>query len=172
MPFVTSQFLKRKVTDRPDVVPEGSTNLALTGQFVEVPDDCVFTMEYSVRSAQMAVFKLLNLDKEPNPFPRVSNDLHVVWNAVKTLAQWPNPNRQISGTGNCGEHESDRLPCALKGFVVVAPPWHVAEGLHQHRGEVVREQLDLLVDVLGGHLVHEHASQFQLSCTACEEGSQ
>ena len=87
MPFVTSQFLKRKVTDRPDVVPKGSTNLALTGQFVEVPDDCVFTMEYSVRSAQMAVFKLLNLAKEPNPFPRVSNDLHVVWNAVKTLAQ-------------------------------------------------------------------------------------
>jgi len=59
MPLVTSQFLKRKVSDRPDVVPEGSTNLALTGQFVEVPDDCVFTMEYSVRSAQMAVSKLL-----------------------------------------------------------------------------------------------------------------
>ena len=78
MPFVTSQFLKRKVTDRPDVVPKGSTNLALTGQFVEVPDDCVFTMEYSVRSAQMAVFKLLNLAKEPNPFPRVSNDIHFV----------------------------------------------------------------------------------------------
>ena len=87
MPFVTSQFLKRKVTDRPDVVPKGSTNLALTGQFVEVPDDCVFTMEYSVRSAQMAVFKLLNLAKEPNPFPRVSNNIHVVWNAAKTLMQ-------------------------------------------------------------------------------------
>ena len=87
MPFVTSQFLKRKVSDRPDVVPEGSTNLALTGQYVEVPDDCVFTMEYSVRSAQMAVFKLLNLDKEPTTFPRVSNDLNVVWNAFKTLTQ-------------------------------------------------------------------------------------
>jgi len=87
MPFGISQFMKRKVSDRPDVVPEGSTNLALTGQFVEVPDDCVFTMEYSVRSAQMAVFKLLNLDKEPTPFPRVSNDLHVVWNAFKTLTQ-------------------------------------------------------------------------------------
>ena len=61
MPFITSQFLKRKVADRSDVIPKGSTNLALTGQFVEVPDDCVFTMEYSVRSAQMAVFKLLNL---------------------------------------------------------------------------------------------------------------
>jgi oleate hydratase len=87
MPFVTSQFLKRKVTDRPDVVPEGSTNLALTGQFVEVPYDCVFTMEYSVRSAQMAVFKLLNLDKEPTPYRHVDRDIKVVWNAAKTLAQ-------------------------------------------------------------------------------------
>jgi oleate hydratase len=87
MPFGISQFLKRKVSDRPDVVPEGSTNLALTGQFVEVPEDCIFTVEYSVRTAQMAVFKLLNLDKEPTPFPRVSNDLHVVWNAFKTLTQ-------------------------------------------------------------------------------------
>jgi myosin-crossreactive antigen len=43
-------------------------------------------MEYSVRSAQMAVFTLLNLDKEPNAFPRVSNDITVIWNAVKTLA--------------------------------------------------------------------------------------
>jgi len=57
LPFGISQFLKRKDTDRPDVVPKGSTNLALTGQFVEVPEDCVFTMEYSVRSAQRAVFK-------------------------------------------------------------------------------------------------------------------
>lgn len=87
MPFGISQFLKRKVSDRPDVVPKGSTNLALTGQFVGVPDDCVFTMEYSVRSAQMAVLKLRNLAKEPNPFSRVSNDIRVVWNASKTLTK-------------------------------------------------------------------------------------
>jgi oleate hydratase len=87
LPFGISQFLKRKVADRPDVVPKGSTNLALTGQFVELPDDCVFTMEYSVRSAQMAVFKLLNLDKEVTPFRRVSNDIHVIWNAMKALTQ-------------------------------------------------------------------------------------
>jgi hypothetical protein len=35
----------------------------------------------------MAVFKLLNLAKEPNPFPRVSNDLRVISNAAKTLMQ-------------------------------------------------------------------------------------
>jgi oleate hydratase len=85
-PFITSQFLKRKVSDRPDVVPQGSTNLALTGQYVEVPEDCVFTMEYSVRSAQMAVYKLLpEIGKEPTPFRRVSQDMRVVYNAFKAL---------------------------------------------------------------------------------------
>jgi oleate hydratase len=86
MPFGISQFLKRNVHDRPDVVPKGSTNLALTGQFVEVPEDCVFTMESSVRSAQMADFKLLNLAKEPTPFQRVSHDLRVILEASRTLA--------------------------------------------------------------------------------------
>jgi oleate hydratase len=87
MPFGIAQFLKRKISDRPDVVPEGSTNLALTGQFVEVPEDCIFTVEYSVRTAQVAVFTLLNLDKEPTPMRRPWRDLHVVWNAFKTLTQ-------------------------------------------------------------------------------------
>ncbi len=37
MPYITSMFLKRKKGDRPNVVPEGSTNFGLLGQFVEVP---------------------------------------------------------------------------------------------------------------------------------------
>ncbi|HEX8037117.1 MAG TPA: oleate hydratase [Ktedonobacterales bacterium] len=86
MPFITSQFLKRNVSDRPDVVPQSSTNLALTGQYVEVPEDCVFTMEYSVRSAQAAVYGLLpDLGKEPTPLRRVSHDLRVVRDAFKAL---------------------------------------------------------------------------------------
>ncbi len=43
MPYVTAHFQARKSGDRPDVIPPGSTNLALLGQFVEVPDDCVFS---------------------------------------------------------------------------------------------------------------------------------
>jgi len=35
---------------------QGSTNLAFLGQFAELPDDVVFTVEYSVRSAQIAVY--------------------------------------------------------------------------------------------------------------------
>lgn len=41
------------------------------------------------------------------------------------------------------------------GLVVVAPAGHVGERLQQHRGDVVGQQLDLLVDVVGGHFVHE-----------------
>lgn len=65
MPYITSQFSPRKISDRPRVVPEGCTNLAFLGQFVEVPDDVVFTVETSVRTALNAVYELTKLDKEP-----------------------------------------------------------------------------------------------------------
>jgi len=54
----------RKIGDRPDVVPKGSKNFAFLGQFAEAPKDCVFTVEYSVRTAQMAVYGLFDTDKE------------------------------------------------------------------------------------------------------------
>ena len=65
MPFITSQFLCRTKGDRPQVVPKGSKNLAFIGQFCELPDDVVFTVEYSIRSAQTAVYSLLSLDRSP-----------------------------------------------------------------------------------------------------------
>jgi oleate hydratase len=67
MPYATAQFLRRKKGDRPEVAPPGYSNIALIGQFCELPDDIVFTIEYSVRSAQTAVYRLLGLDKLPPP---------------------------------------------------------------------------------------------------------
>jgi len=64
MPYITSQFMPRKVTDRPKNVPDGSTNLAFVGQYVEIKDDVVFTVETSVRTGMEAVYKLTGLDKE------------------------------------------------------------------------------------------------------------
>lgn len=85
MPYITSQFMPRVKGDRPEVVPNGSANLAFLGQFAEIKDDCVFTVEYSVRSAMMAVYKLLKLDKEvPEVYPS-RFDIRVLTNAVKTL---------------------------------------------------------------------------------------
>ncbi len=64
MPYINSEFMPRKVTDRPCGVPEGCTNLGFLGQFVEVQDDAVFTVETSVRTAMEAVYTLTKLDKD------------------------------------------------------------------------------------------------------------
>ncbi|MBC7706779.1 MAG: oleate hydratase [Rhodoferax sp.] len=64
MPYITSMFMPRLRTDRPLPVPAGSTNFAFISQFVEIPDDVVFTVEYSVRAAQMAVYELLGVDRK------------------------------------------------------------------------------------------------------------
>jgi len=67
MPFVDSLFMPREKGDRPDVVPAGATNFAFLGQFAEAPKDCVFTVEYSVRTAQMAVYGLFDTGKKVHP---------------------------------------------------------------------------------------------------------
>ncbi|MBU3181676.1 oleate hydratase [Clostridium psychrophilum] len=85
MPYTTSHFMPRVKGDRPDVIPKGSTNLAFLGQFAEVKDDCVFTVEYSIRSAMMAVYTLLNLDKKvPEVYP-TKYDIRVIAAAAKAL---------------------------------------------------------------------------------------
>ncbi|HEX9027480.1 MAG TPA: oleate hydratase [Clostridium sp.] len=61
MPYVDAQFQPRKMSDRPQVVPKGSTNFAMISQFVEIPEDMVFTEEYSVRAARIAVYTLFNV---------------------------------------------------------------------------------------------------------------
>lgn len=85
MPYITSQFLVGKHGDRPQVVPPGSVNLAFIGQFSEVPDDVVFTVEYSVRTAWTAVAGLLKLDKQPPPVYRGQHDPRVVVRAPATM---------------------------------------------------------------------------------------
>jgi oleate hydratase len=85
MPYITSQFLVREHGDRPDVVPAGSTNLAFIGQYAEVPDDVVFTVEYSVRTAQTAVATLLGLDTQPKPVYKGQHDPKVLVEALQTL---------------------------------------------------------------------------------------
>ena len=85
MPFITSQFLTREAGDRPHVVPRGVHNLAFVGQFCEVPDDVVFTVEYSIRSAQMAVYALLGLQREPPPIYKGKFDPRVLLAAFMAL---------------------------------------------------------------------------------------
>ena len=85
MPYVTSQFLARKKGNRPLVVPHGATNFAFLGQYCEIPHDVVFTVEYSVRAAQTAVYALHNVDKKVAPLYKGRHDPDVIFNSIKTM---------------------------------------------------------------------------------------
>jgi oleate hydratase len=86
MPYITSMFMPRAPGDRPLPVPPHTKNFAFISQFVEIPKDTVFTVEFSVRAAQMAVYQLLGLTK---PIPAVTphdKSLHAQFDAlVKAL---------------------------------------------------------------------------------------
>ena len=85
MPYIDSQFQPRKMTDRPKVVPEGSTNFAMISQFVEIPEDMVFTEEYSVRAARIAIYTLFNVkNKKICPVTPYKKDPKVLKEALKT----------------------------------------------------------------------------------------
>jgi oleate hydratase len=85
MPFITSQFLRRAEGDRPQIVPKGSKNLAFIGQFCELPEDVVFTVEYSIRSAQTAVYSLLDMNQKPPSVYKGSHNPRVLLNAFLAL---------------------------------------------------------------------------------------
>lgn len=82
MPYITSMFMPRAKSDRPSPIPKNSKNLAFVSQFVEIADDVVFTVEYSVRVAQMVVYKLLDLDHEIPAISRHDESVKVKFNAV------------------------------------------------------------------------------------------
>ncbi len=85
MPFITSQFLRRSKGDRPLVHPAGYANFAVVGQFCELPDDVVFTVEYSIRSAMSAVYALLDLDRAPPPVFKGQLDPRNLYKAFRAL---------------------------------------------------------------------------------------
>jgi len=85
MPFITSQFLTRAPGDRPAIRPAGYANFAVTGQFCELPDDVVFTVEYSVRSAMTAVYTLLGIERSPPAVFKGYHDLRSIVQAFGAL---------------------------------------------------------------------------------------
>jgi oleate hydratase len=65
MPLGTAPLLPRGPDHRPRVIPPQTKNLAVLGQYVEIAEDTTLNMEYSVRSAQMAVYSTMGLNKSP-----------------------------------------------------------------------------------------------------------
>ena len=86
MPHITAQFMPRYPGDRPAVLPVPRSNFAFLGQFCEMPDDTVFTVEYSVRSAQTAVYGLYGVGRDVTPLYRGFEDPSVKARALLTLS--------------------------------------------------------------------------------------
>ena len=84
MPYITSQFAPRGEADRPQVIPDGARNFAFLGQYVEIPEDVVFTVEYSVRSAMHAVYGLFDVERRIPGIYHASTHPGV---ALRTLAK-------------------------------------------------------------------------------------
>lgn len=82
MPYITSIFMPRIRSDRPLPVPLGSKNLAFISQFVEIPEDVVFTVEFSVRAAQMAVYQLMRIDRKIPPVTPYDKSLKAQFEAL------------------------------------------------------------------------------------------
>ena len=85
MPYVNNIWLPRSRTDRPPVVPGGATNLGLIGQYVEVPRDIAFTIEYSARTAWEAIHLLLKRGPPPPPVYQGQYDPKALFAALKVF---------------------------------------------------------------------------------------
>jgi len=121
MPFVMSYFMPRCLGDRPEVVPEGSVNLAFIGNFAETERDTVFTTEYSVRTAMEAVYSLLKVDRGvPETFASAF-DLRILLQATH---QWLD-NKKITDI---------KLPFLLR--------WLEKKGLEKAKGTLIYEMLE------------------------------
>ncbi|OQD82594.1 hypothetical protein PENSOL_c175G07003 [Penicillium solitum] len=51
MPRRTASMLPRNRRNRPNVIPDGTANIAVIGQFVDIPDETTVSLDYSVRGA-------------------------------------------------------------------------------------------------------------------------
>ncbi|MCP1995450.1 oleate hydratase [Flavobacterium sp. HSC-61S13] len=95
MPYITSMFMPRAQGDRPKIVPKGCTNLGLIGQFVETNNDVVFTMESAIRTGRIAVYELLNLNKQVPDINPLQYDVRHLLKAARTL----NDDKSFVGEG-------------------------------------------------------------------------
>jgi len=85
LPYVNNIWMPRKRSDRPRPVPEGATNLGLIGQYVEVPREVAFTIEYSARTAWEAIHLLLKRGPAPPPVYQGQYDPKALFNALKVF---------------------------------------------------------------------------------------
>ena len=114
LPYVNNIWLPRSRSDRPPVVPEGSTNLELIGQYVEIPKEIAFTIECSVRSAWEAIYILLKRGPALPPVYQGQHDPKALINALKVFfcdGELPQCLRILT----TGGHDGRVARCPLSG---------------------------------------------------------
>lgn len=86
MPYASALFNNRAKTDRPKVIPEHSTNLAFTGEFVEQPYQMIFTEQSAVRSGEIAAFHFAGVPMSKLvKTPRYDKDIPTLLRAAKKM---------------------------------------------------------------------------------------
>ncbi|ANZ60809.1 oleate hydratase [Secundilactobacillus paracollinoides] len=86
MPYASALFNNRAKTDRPEVIPEHSTNLAFTGEFAEQPYQMVFTEQSAVRSGEIAAYHFTGISMDNLvKTPRYDKDMKTLAKATKKL---------------------------------------------------------------------------------------
>ena len=87
LPYASALFACRAPGDRPKVVPDRARNFAFLGQFAELPEDIVFTVEYSIHGAMHAVYTLLGIDRRIPPIYHGIVDPKAALSAARTLVR-------------------------------------------------------------------------------------
>ncbi len=84
-PYFFAPFQPHAVGDRAPVLPMAGGNLALAGWFAEVPEEVPGSREQQVRSARMAVYGLLQVEKEISPVSPYRKDATILARAVQAV---------------------------------------------------------------------------------------
>lgn len=86
MPYASALFNNRAKSDRPEIIPEHSTNLSFTGEFVEQPYQMIFTEQSAVRSGEIAAFHFAGVPMSRLvKTPRYDKDLPTLARAAKKM---------------------------------------------------------------------------------------
>lgn len=86
MPYASALFNNRAKTDRPEVIPAHSTNLAFTGEFAEQPYQMIFTEQSAVRSGEIAAYHFAGISMDHLvETPRYDKDPKTLMRATKKM---------------------------------------------------------------------------------------